>query len=78
MGKMDNLCLEPLLYLKWSCARKKVICRSGSVFTNHSEEHSFSFSPRFCKFECNTTSRPYSIQSEVLLHSNAAKSGEQG
>ena len=27
----------------------------GHVFTNHSQEYSFSFSPRFCKFECNTT-----------------------
>ena len=26
------------------------------VFTNHSQEHSLSFSPKFCKFECNTTS----------------------
>ena len=29
---------------------------SWPVFTNHSQEHSSSFSPRFCKFECNTNS----------------------
>ena len=28
---------------------------TGPVFTNHSQEHSSSFSPRFCNFECNTT-----------------------
>ena len=27
----------------------------GSVFKNHSQEHPVSFSPGFCKFECNTT-----------------------
>ena len=30
--------------------------RTGAVFTNHSQEHSLSVSPRFSKFECNTTS----------------------
>ena len=46
---------------------------SGSEFTNHSQEYSLSISPRFGKFECNTTSdwRMFS-QSEVVLHSNAA------
>ena len=28
----------------------------GSVFTNDSQEHSLSYSPRFSKVECNTTS----------------------
>ena len=28
----------------------------GSVFNNHSQEHSLSFSPILCQFECNTTS----------------------
>ena len=27
-----------------------------SVFTDHSQENSLSFSSRFCKFECNTHS----------------------
>ena len=31
-------------------------CSLGSVFTNHSQEHSLCFSPRICKFECNATS----------------------
>ena len=35
---------------------KSCRARSGSLFTNHSREHSLSFSPAFCKFECNTTS----------------------
>ena len=35
------------------------------LFTNHSQEHSMAFSPRFCKFECNTT--------EVVLHSHVAR-----
>ena len=43
---------------------------TGSVFTHHSQEHSLSFSPRFCKFECNTT---WFSQSEVALHSNPVK-----
>ena len=30
--------------------------RAGSVFTNHSKEDALPFPPRFCKFECNTTS----------------------
>ena len=30
--------------------------RPAYVFTNHSQEHSLSFSPKFGKFECNTTS----------------------
>ena len=29
--------------------------QSGSVFTNHSQEHSLSFSSRFCEFKYNTT-----------------------
>ena len=29
---------------------------SGSVYTNHSQEYSLSFSPRLCQFECDTTS----------------------
>ena len=29
---------------------------SGSVFTNHSQEHCSSLSPRCCKLECNTAS----------------------
>ena len=31
-------------------------CYPGCVFTNHSQEHSLSFSQRICQFECNTTS----------------------
>ena len=38
-----------LLYLYWAPVVQ------GSYFTNHSQEHSLSFSPRFCQFECNTT-----------------------
>ena len=30
--------------------------KAGPVFTNHSQEQSLSFSPRFEKLECNTTS----------------------
>ena len=36
----------------------------GSVFTNHSQEHSFSFSPKLCKFESNTTS--YMLNHTIL------------
>ena len=32
-----------------------ILCFQYKVFTNHSHKHSFSYSPRFCKFECNTT-----------------------
>ena len=43
----------------------------GSVFTKYSQEHS-----RFYDIECNTTSEwlnRWFSQSEVVLHSNAAK-----
>ena len=33
-----------------------IALQPGSVFTNHSQEHSLSFSQRFHKSECNTTS----------------------
>ena len=32
------------------------IINPGSVFTNHSQEHSRSFFPKRCKFECSTSS----------------------
>ena len=42
---------------------------SASVFTNHFQDSSSSFSPRFCKFECNTTSdwlnrKPYGLANQ--------------
>ena len=51
--KVPDLFLLAWLFLK----RIQVLSHSpGSVFTTHSHEHSLSFSPRFCKSECNTTS----------------------
>ena len=50
---------------------------SGSVFTKHSQEYTLSFSPRFCKFEFNTTSdwlNHNGLANEVVLHSDAVES----
>ena len=45
----------------------------GSVFIIHSQEHSFSVSPRFANIGCSTTSDWLNhSQSEVVLHSNAS------
>ena len=44
---------------------------SKSVF-NHSQEHSMSFSPRFCKFDCNTSD--WSLQTTI---SNLMKNGRK-
>ena len=47
----------------------------GSVFTNHSQEHSLSLSPRFANWNVTQLLIGYTIrfsQSEVVLHSNAS------
>ena len=49
-----------------------VLALPGCLFPTHSQKQSLSFSPRFCQFECNTTSIRFS-KSEVVLHSNCAK-----
>ena len=47
----EYMCKVPLHLVK--CIRRY---RSGSVFTNHSQEHSLSISQRLNKFECSTIS----------------------
>ena len=42
-----------------------------SVFTNHSQEHSLSFSLRFSKFECYTASemaKPYGLANQTFCY----------
>ena len=41
----------------YSMGNRKVMKLQGPLLTNHSYEHSLSFSPKLkCTFECNTTS----------------------
>ena len=47
---------RPMLVNLFAIGKFFAYPKTGSVFTNHSQEHSLSFSPRFSKFECNTTS----------------------
>ena len=45
---LESLCIKTI--------RTLTQATTWTVFTNHSKKHYLSFSPRFGKFECNTTS----------------------
>ena len=52
--RLFNVCFVDCFFfsLKWRNAQ----VFSGSLFTNHSQEHSLFFFSKICKLECNTTS----------------------
>ena len=52
------------------------VCNLYEAYTDYSQENSLSYSPRFCKFERNTTCdwlNHIVCQSEVVLLSNTSK-----
>ena len=70
---MDEECLQSYSLILGS---EQLSEKQGSIFTNYSQEYnSVSFFTNIFKLECNTTSdwlNRWFIQSEVVLHSNAA------
>ena len=57
----------------YTLQRQNSFQNSGSVLINHSQQHSLSFSPRFCEIGCNRTAdwlnhKPYGLVNRKLCY----------